>query len=1215
MFVAWPRRAQKIFLGAWANTTGGVCDKSVMAWKAPAVSSSRRLALIVAALAFLAFSVQNCGGHAGEGVHHGCVHSELVEPKLSEFMRNVMGISLEAHRGANDYTGAPLSRRLLADLGEPAPLRIKVDYQLGALEAEKATFVKDKLIPAMVGVLRRNLNIRKPVQGSLKLPHLCTTVFSQFPDYCLAVSNSCGTATHNPEFMSDWRICTAPYESQCTSHEGGPGAEDADFVLYVTASLEEACVPPYTAVASGGFCSFDIDNWYGLPNRPLAGIANLCPNRISTAPEDFGYMLDTAVHEVLHALVMSRTLMDNFIDEDGNKRTETVSVEDGVAKIVTPAVKKQIRDMFDCDELDGARLEDEGGSGTAGSHWESRMFMGEIMVGNSLGSTRDILSNVTMALAEDSGWYMPNYDRAGLLANSYKKGCGFVKEDCKVPSTTLEGTFCWNNSPPNEQPNVCTSDHTAIGYCRTGLQLMGGCNVIQPFQNTDCTNPAHDRYGAGRGGLSVDMGTRHKPGARCFPVASQNLRRANGFVSSYIQVTAACFSTTCKNGKVYIQIPATQNTGAKEIACPEGQTVDLEQAGIGYREGVIGPCPSPETICPGLGCPGDCNRNGQCLDGTCRCHVGFDGDDCTLQACQEGSCPGGFKCNLLLGRCESVDSPPVRKSGISPGPSEKPKASEAEVPQSASPSVPAEPTAPVSRAPKPAVPAVPAVPAGPASPASGAPVPELPLPVVPEEPIPQNTSAPEVPLLPPTEAAPTGTGSGEEDSTEVVVSGKAVWNGYLAGCAVFSDLDGDLQWDQEEPGVLTTIHGDWSFSAPRGVEIVVDHSRSSCRDVFTGLRPRWVLRAPFGSSYISPLTSLFTSLKRTATVAMTLHGMVDDPDSGSTFQGDVLASTTPGQATGDHDIPVGDAQRVWVDAQMLAGLGLDQEQVVEEDVVWEVGAEMGEKEERAVILSVVLANTVTQVAAFETGSTDVKDKSASGILEVVGEMLVQDSFQIEELADSGEMLKIIQSLRNKKPQASAEAQEAVAKTVALTNQIAFRAAKSYDGIILLERLTRLGQVAQGRFAELAAKLKNNQVDVNEYSQLTSKSNLDQEMKDAEVAVIWVALGLPSEPDHSTRKHFTYLDFEHSAPALFAVVILALSMATFCCWCCTRKHRSPARYDQSAAQGAQRRQKQKQQHPARAPEHRTRNTQQMAKSAGHASGLGTFNPAYGYPSLP
>lgn len=55
----------------------------------------------------------------------------------------------------------------------------------------------------------------------------------------------------------------------------------------------------------------------------------------------------------------------------------------------------------------------------------------------------------------------------------------------------------------------------------------------------------------------------------------------------------------------------------------------------------------------GSRCPGDCNGNGQCWYGKCTCHVGFVGEDCKLQACSRNSCPGGMKCNLLLGRCES----------------------------------------------------------------------------------------------------------------------------------------------------------------------------------------------------------------------------------------------------------------------------------------------------------------------------------------------------------------------------------------------------------------------------------------------------------------------------------------------------------------------------------------------------------------------------------
>lgn len=54
--------------------------------------------------------------------------------------------------------------------------------------------------------------------------------------------------------------------------------------------------------------------------------------------------------------------------------------------------------------MTGAKLEDEGGYGTADSHWERRLFIGEIMIGSSSASKRVVFSNLTLAMAEDSGW-------------------------------------------------------------------------------------------------------------------------------------------------------------------------------------------------------------------------------------------------------------------------------------------------------------------------------------------------------------------------------------------------------------------------------------------------------------------------------------------------------------------------------------------------------------------------------------------------------------------------------------------------------------------------------------------------------------------------------------------------------------------------------------------------------------------------------------------
>lgn len=42
--------------------------------------------------------------------------------------------------------------------------------------------------------------------------------------------------------------------------------------------------------------------------------------------------------------------------------------------IVTPRVQREVRKHFDCPDLEGAELEDQGEEGTALTHWEKRIF-------------------------------------------------------------------------------------------------------------------------------------------------------------------------------------------------------------------------------------------------------------------------------------------------------------------------------------------------------------------------------------------------------------------------------------------------------------------------------------------------------------------------------------------------------------------------------------------------------------------------------------------------------------------------------------------------------------------------------------------------------------------------------------------------------------------------------------------------------------------------
>lgn len=97
--------------------------------------------------------------------------------------------------------------------------------------------------------------------------------------------------------------------------------------------------------------------------------------------------------------------------------------------MVTPRVVEEVRRHFNCSKLEGAELEDQGGEGTALTHWEKRILENEAMTGTHTQSP--VFSRITLALMEDSGWYKPNYSMAQPLTWGKDLGCDFVMKSCK----------------------------------------------------------------------------------------------------------------------------------------------------------------------------------------------------------------------------------------------------------------------------------------------------------------------------------------------------------------------------------------------------------------------------------------------------------------------------------------------------------------------------------------------------------------------------------------------------------------------------------------------------------------------------------------------------------------------------------------------------------------------------------------------------------------
>ncbi|MBZ3874836.1 Leishmanolysin-like peptidase [Sciurus carolinensis] len=207
------------------------------------------------------------------------------------------------------------------------------------------------------------------------------------------------------------------------------GVQDADFVLYVGALATERC-----------------------RHENIISYAAYCQQEAKMDSLGLYQWSDKVVRKVER----SWNVRDNKI------------VHHTVYLLVTPRVVDEARKHFNCPILEGMELENQGGMGTELNHWEKRLLENEAMTGSH--TQNRVLSRITLALMEDTGWYKANYSMAEKLDWGRGMGCDFVRKSCKFwidqqrQKRQMLSPYC-DTLRSNPLQLTCRQDQRAVAVC------------------------------------------------------------------------------------------------------------------------------------------------------------------------------------------------------------------------------------------------------------------------------------------------------------------------------------------------------------------------------------------------------------------------------------------------------------------------------------------------------------------------------------------------------------------------------------------------------------------------------------------------------------------------------------------------------------------------------------------------------------------------------
>lgn len=353
-----------------------------------------------------------------------------------------------------------------------------------------------------------------------------------------------------------------------------------------------------------------IHSFSSIDMRPVSGVIGLSSKLVTFSKANYkSYLSYLLLHEITHILAMSPVLFNNYWNEATQTKRNVSEVLtkgviiNGIARtlISTPKVVAAAQKHFNCTAISGVELENQGESGSAGSHWESRTMLGDYMIASTYPDI--FISEITLALFEDSGWYRTNNYTGGLFKYGKNAGCGFFNSKCINDGvSSFPEFFCTTNNAPlcmagNKYKAICKlysySDDIDINYRYfTGNKKEGGGLYFADF----CPIPIEESNSLIFYGGSCSIGNadpllefmNEKIGVNsgCFvsSLVEGNAQKAKSLVK-----TSICYDYFCDASIASVVIKLNS---LSSITCPpEGGNISID----GYSGEVI--CPNYNKYC------------------------------------------------------------------------------------------------------------------------------------------------------------------------------------------------------------------------------------------------------------------------------------------------------------------------------------------------------------------------------------------------------------------------------------------------------------------------------------------------------------------------------------------------------------------------------------------------------------------------------------------